>query len=135
MHKSILFLTFLLSSLFILPSSLSAAMAGPEGNGLVSENVAPKLNWKTWRSASYRQKTQQAKAIGKSFIARQKQKPLLARTLRYALILAVVAIVAGFAASYAGNVSTLLANVLSTVGGVSALGALIFFILFLLENL
>lgn len=77
---------------------------------------------------------EKTKTHWQDFRQKQKARPLLDRMLRWCLICALGAIVFGALAGPLSNVSVVFNVLLSVLGSAAALGALIFFLVWLIEQ-
>ncbi|MFK7924573.1 MAG: hypothetical protein AB8H47_21635 [Bacteroidia bacterium] len=77
---------------------------------------------------------EQSKTRWQSFRQKQKARPLLDRMLLWCLICALGAIIFGALAGPLSNISVLLNVLLSVLGSAAALGAMIFFLVWLIEQ-
>ncbi|MEL7534231.1 MAG: hypothetical protein AAFN10_23200 [Bacteroidota bacterium] len=77
---------------------------------------------------------EKTKTRWQAFRKKQQERPLLDRTLRLCLLCALGAIVFGALAGPLSNVSVVLGAVLSIAGSAAALGALIFFLVWIVDQ-
>ncbi len=77
---------------------------------------------------------EKAKTRWQNFRKKQQERPLLDRTLRLCLLCALGAIVFGALAAPLSNISVALGAVLSIAGSAAALGALIFFLVWIVDQ-
>ncbi|MEL6845549.1 MAG: hypothetical protein AAFP02_20285 [Bacteroidota bacterium] len=76
----------------------------------------------------------QIKKRWQGFQQKQKARPFLDRWLRYTILCILAAIVFGALAGTVANLSAALGSVFSVIGSAAALGALVFFILWILDK-
>lgn len=77
---------------------------------------------------------QQIKTRWQRFQEKQKARPFLDRMLRYTILCLLAAVVFGALAGYVANTSAALGSLFSIIGSAAALGALVFFILWILDK-
>ena len=77
---------------------------------------------------------EKAKTRWQNFRKKQQERPLLDRMLRLCLLCALGAIVFGALAGPLSNISVALGAVLSVAGSAAALGALIFFLVWIIDQ-
>ncbi len=135
MNKSILILTLFWGLLGTCPNALSgaSAMVSPDTTTMGDASLRSKIG-DSFKGPTHEYKTR-FQASWEDFRDRQQLHSRKGQTLRYAILLAIVALVAGFFASYVSNIATILGTILGLVGGVSTLGALLLFIFWAMEHL
>jgi hypothetical protein len=137
MNKIPLLLTGIFCLLLLMPMAASAASAPAllELNRPEASPVSTRQKWENRIGPEAHQKLQRWKGKWQYFQEKQNSRRRIDRMLRWTLILVVAALVLGASAGFLANVGGILGAALSSLGALAALGALVCFIFWLIENM